>query len=149
MASARLPKVLYFTGPHCSVCKAMSPSVSETAARFADDVDFVHIDVAEDRRTATEFMVYGVPTLIAVADDKVLGRSVGSSTLERLDAFFAGARDEDVARPRLTTTTRALRLGVSAAIAGIGIASAEPVVVFGSLGFVAYAFADRFPTLRR
>jgi hypothetical protein len=127
----------------------MSPAVEETATRFSDDVEFVHVDVSKDRRTATKYLVYGVPTLVAVADDRVLGRSVGSTTPEQLDAFFAGARAEDVARPRLSTGTRALRLGVAAAIAGIGIASVQPIVVFGSLGFVAYAFTDRIPRLRR
>jgi hypothetical protein len=87
--------------------------------------------------------------LVAVSDDKVLGRSVGSASPEQLDAFFAGARAEDLARPRLSTGTRALRIGVAAAIAAIGIASVQPVVVVVSVGFVAYAFTDRIPRLRR
>ena len=54
----------------------------------------------------------------------------------------------DAGRGRVARWAKALRLGVAAAIAGIGIASVEPVVVFGSLGFVAYGFADRFPRFR-
>jgi hypothetical protein len=127
----------------------MAPAVEETAARFVNDVEFIHVDVSQDRRIATKYLVYGVPTLVAVAGDKILGRSVGSATPEQLDVFFTGARDEHVARSRLSTGTRALRLGVAAAIAGIGIASVQPMVVVGSLGFVAYAFTDRLPRLRR
>jgi thioredoxin-like negative regulator of GroEL len=127
----------------------MSPSVEETASRFADDVEFVPVDVSTDRVTAARYMVYGVPSLVAVASGKVLGRTMGSATQEQLDSFFAGARDRDVARSRLTTGERALRLGVAAAIAGIGLASAQPVVVVGALGFVAYAFLDHLPRFRR
>jgi thioredoxin-like negative regulator of GroEL len=127
----------------------MSPSVEETATRFADEVEFVPVDVSTDRATAAKYMVYGVPTLVAVADDKVLGRSRGHATQEHLDSFFASVRDRDVARSRLTTGKRALRLGVAAAIAGIGLGSTEPVVVVGALGFVAYAFLDHLPWFRR
>jgi thiol-disulfide isomerase/thioredoxin len=49
--SSSASKVLYFTGPHCSVCKPMLPSVEDGAARFAPDVEFVRVDVSADRRT--------------------------------------------------------------------------------------------------
>jgi hypothetical protein len=127
----------------------MSPSVEDTAARFAQDVEFVRVDVSTDRRTARNYLVYGVPTLVAVRDDKILGRSVGSVTPERLDEFFAGARDGNVAAVGLTTSERIVRLGVAAAIAAIGVAAGQPVVVVGALGFVAYAFADWLPRLKR
>jgi molybdenum cofactor biosynthesis enzyme MoaA len=127
----------------------MSPSVEETAARFAEDVEFVRVDVSTDRRTATNHLVYGIPTLVAVRDDKILGRSVGFLAPEKVDEFFAGARDGDVAAVRLTAGERTVRFGVAAAIAAIGVVAVQPVVVVGALGFVAYAFADRLPRLRR
>ncbi len=127
----------------------MSPSVLDAESRFEDDVEFVHVDVPEDRHTAKNYLVYGVPTLVAVRDDRVLGRSVGSVTPEQLDAFFVGVRDGDVSAVRLTGGERAVRLGIAAVIAAIGAAAIQPVVVLGALGFVAYAFVDRLPRLRR
>ena len=143
--SSSIPKVLYFTGPRCSACRAMSPTVTEAAASHSGYVEFEHIDVSVERRTAAKYLVHRVPSLVAVLDDKVLGRSVGSATPEQVDRFFADTHSLKVERARLTTGERALRLGVAAAIFGIGIVSAQPMVVVGVLGFVAYAFADRLP----
>jgi thioredoxin-like negative regulator of GroEL len=123
----------------------MSPSVAQVAAQHSKDVELVRIDVSIDRTTAAQYLVYGIPTLVAVLDDKVLGRSVGSATPDQIDRFFSDTRSRSVRRARLTTGERALRLGVAAAIGGIGIASAQAVVVVGALGFVAYAFTDRLP----
>ena len=145
--SSSTPKVLYFMGPRCSACLAMSPLVAQVATKHSEDVEFVRIDVSVERRTAAKYLVYGVPTLVAVLDDKVLGRSVGSATREQVDRFFSDTRSHTVQRARLTTGERGIRLGVAAAIAGIGIVSAQPVVVVGALSFVAYAFADRLPRL--
>lgn len=143
--SSSNPKVLYFTGPRCSACRAMSPSVTQAAAKYSEDVELVRIDVSVDRRTAVKYLVYGIPTLVAVLDDKVLARSVGTARPDQVDRFFSDTRSHSVRRARLTTGERALRIAVAAAIGGIGIASAQPVVVVGALGFVAYAFTDRLP----
>lgn len=59
------PYVLYFSGPHCTVCRTHQ----EPALRSLGDVDVRQVDALEERELAERYHVYTLPTTVVVAAD--------------------------------------------------------------------------------
>jgi len=145
MVSNTRPQVLYFTGPRCGICKAMSPFIHETADRYGDEVDLVEVDVAADGTLAAQYSIRGVPTLIAVKDGDIVDRAVGARTPHQLSKFFADAAEGNAAQLLLTPVERVFRLGAAAAVAAIAVAASQPLLFPAAAGLGVFAFWDLLP----
>lgn len=78
------PVVVDFGADWCGPCVRMAPILEEFAAAVAGRAKVCTLDVDESRKTAAEFKVMSIPTLIFFKDGKEAERVIGLSTKEAL-----------------------------------------------------------------
>jgi thioredoxin 1 len=76
--------LLYFFSPSCGACKALTPRIT-ALGRTNPAVHLV--DVAQDLGVARSFQVMGTPSVIEIADGKIVGYHVGAVPAEVLARF--------------------------------------------------------------
>ncbi len=76
--------LLYFFSPSCGACKALTPRF----AALSRSNPAVHlVDVAQDLGVARSFQVMGTPSVIEIAEGKIVGYHVGAVPAEVLARF--------------------------------------------------------------
>lgn len=81
------PRLLIdFYADWCSPCQVLKPTVNKFAEEQSD-VNVVLINVDEHSDIASEFSVRSIPTLLYMENGEVIGREVGSKSLEQLYTF--------------------------------------------------------------
>jgi thioredoxin 1 len=76
--------LLYFFSPSCGACKALTPRF----AALSRSNPAVHlVDVAQDLGVARSFQVMGTPSVIEIAEGKIVGYHVGAVPTEVLARF--------------------------------------------------------------
>jgi len=141
-AHTRDAEVLFFTTPHCSICKTMRPIADEIAYRYDGAVTMVEIDSATDSESSSTHRVRGVPTFIAMRDGSEVGRVVGSRSPTQLEALFEAASSGSRIRWRIAPTDRALRLGVGGVFAGVALVTSTPVLWIFAVAALVFATWD-------
>ena len=94
VASAALPDapvpydgsyLLFFHADWCVPCKQLAPVIAQVQA---DGYLVVPMNYDQQRSVAAQYSVTQLPTCIAVQEDRVLGRVVGYTTAEALEAML-------------------------------------------------------------
>ncbi len=58
------PVVMIFSAPWCHYCEALKPSLMELAEELDGKIDFVGINVDEDKKLGRKYKVFTIPSLI-------------------------------------------------------------------------------------
>jgi len=73
-----LPVVVDFWAPWCGPCKMVAPTLDKIAKEFAGKVVVAKVNTDNDSEWANKFGVQGIPTMLFMANGKVIHQQVGA-----------------------------------------------------------------------
>ncbi len=80
-----------FFATWCGPCKMMAPVIDELSGEFEGKAKIGKLDVDENNKSASEFGVQSIPTLILFKDGKEVDRMIGFQSKEVLKEKLEGA----------------------------------------------------------
>lgn len=81
------PVVLDCWAPWCGPCRSVAPVIDQLAKEYAGRVKFAKLNTDENQRTAGQFSIQSIPTLLFFKGGKLVNRQVGAlpkGEIERL-----------------------------------------------------------------
>ena len=73
-----LPVIVDFWAPWCGPCKMVAPTLDKIAKEFAGKVIVAKVNTDNDSEWANKFGVQGIPTMLFMANGKVIHQQVGA-----------------------------------------------------------------------
>lgn len=87
-----VPVLLDLWAAWCGPCRMLAPTIESLASELAGRVLVGKLDVEANQRTAAQFGVQGIPTLLILQDGREVDRLVGlqsrEAILQRLQAYL-------------------------------------------------------------
>lgn len=77
VVNSDLPALVDFWAEWCAPCKSIAPIVEELAGEYQSKVKIGKLNVDENPKTATQFGIRGIPTLLLFKEGKVINQMVG------------------------------------------------------------------------
>jgi len=72
-----VPVIVDFWAPWCVPCKQVAPSLEKIAQEYDGKLIVAKVNTDEDAEWASRFQVSGIPTMLFVADGKIVHEQVG------------------------------------------------------------------------
>lgn len=75
---SKVPVVVDFWAPWCGPCRMVAPTLEKLAKENAGNLLIAKVNTDENPEWANKFQVQGIPTMLFVAEGKVVHRQVGA-----------------------------------------------------------------------
>ena len=73
-----IPVIVDFWAPWCGPCRAVAPVLDKLAKEFAGKLVVAKVNTDDDQEWAGKYNVQGIPTMLFVANGKIVHRQVGA-----------------------------------------------------------------------
>jgi thioredoxin 1 len=73
-----IPVIVDFWAPWCGPCRMVAPTLEKLAKEHSGKLLVAKVNTDENPQWATQFGVQGIPTILFVANGKVIHRQVGA-----------------------------------------------------------------------
>jgi thioredoxin 1 len=75
---SKVPVIVDFWAPWCGPCRMVAPTLDKLAKENAGKLLVAKVNTDENPEWASRFQVQGIPTMLFVADGKIVHRQVGA-----------------------------------------------------------------------
>jgi thioredoxin 1 len=81
---SKLPVIVDFWAPWCGPCRMVAPTLDKLAQELAGKLVVAKVNTDEESQWAMQYGVQGIPTMLFIADGKIVHRQVGALPEARL-----------------------------------------------------------------
>jgi thioredoxin 1 len=74
--------------PWCGPCRFVSPVVEDIAKDYAGRISFGKLNVDQNRRTAAQYGIMSIPTLLVFKNGELVDKIIGAMPRERLEPMI-------------------------------------------------------------
>ncbi|MCJ7716128.1 MAG: thioredoxin, partial [Anaerolineales bacterium] len=78
VVNSEIPVIVDFWAPWCGPCKMVAPILDKIAKEFAGKIVVAKVNTDNNSEWANKFGVQGIPTMLFMADGKVVHQQVGA-----------------------------------------------------------------------
>lgn len=75
---SKLPVIVDFWAPWCAPCRMVAPILDKLAKEYAGKLIVAKVNTDENAQYAQQYGVQGIPTMLFIANGKVLHQQVGA-----------------------------------------------------------------------
>lgn len=79
IANSGIPLILFLHAPWCGNCRSMYPIVQKFDLEYSGKVEFIKINVEDDKESAEYFKVEGVPKFISCRKGRIIDSFAGAN----------------------------------------------------------------------
>ncbi len=82
------PVFVDFWAEWCGPCRMVSPIVEELSKEYEGKVNFVKVNVDQNRDLASKYNIFSIPTLAIFRNGEVVAQTAGASSKESIQSYI-------------------------------------------------------------